>query len=90
MSEVEIPFDSIFWNIIPVVRESKEDGTLVELQWGWTAGMLEEDLSNLAEDSPTGYDSVITTIDMARGLRDKLSKIIEEHDAAKSSTQDVE
>lgn len=78
--EVELPFDSIFWNIVPVVRESKDDGTLVELQWGWTAGMSEEDLANVAEDAPTGYESVTTTLDMARELRDKLTKIIEEHE----------
>jgi hypothetical protein len=75
---VEIPAESIRWYIQPLVREAS-DGVLVELQWGWTAGMSEADLERLAEDSPRGYDSVTTTLRFAEELRDKLTEIIEQH-----------
>ena len=77
-NEVVIHPESIRWNIKPLVREA-EDGVMVELQWGWTAGMTEEDLKNYAEDAPTGYDSVTTTLDLAEELRDQLNVIIEQH-----------
>jgi hypothetical protein len=80
-NEVLIPFDAVLWNIKPVVRESEGDGILVELQWGWTAGMFEEDLKNIADDAPTGHDSVTTNLDMIEELRDELNVIIEKYKA---------
>jgi hypothetical protein len=76
---VELPFDSIWWKICPVVREDLGDGIAVELQWGWTAGMSEEELKNWADDAPTGYESVTTTLDMADELADKLKEIVKKY-----------
>lgn len=66
----------MYWNITPVVKENERD-VVVELQWGWTAGMSEKDLENYADDAPRGWDSVSTTLDMAEELRDKLTLIID-------------
>lgn len=77
-NEVLIPFDAVRWNIVPVVKEA-EDAVLVELQWGWTAGMSEEDPKNVAEDAPTGYESVTTTVDMIDELIPKLMEIVDKY-----------
>jgi hypothetical protein len=68
---VELDSQSIFWNIISIPKDD-EDGKYIELQWGWTAGMSEEDLKNVAEDAPTGYDFVRILPDQAKDLRDQL------------------
>lgn len=78
-TNVEIDSGSIRWNIIPIVKDAA-DCIEIELQWGWTAGMSEEDMKNYAEDAPSGYNSVTTTLDMAKELRDKLNIIIEQHE----------
>ena len=52
----------------------------IELEWGWTADMTDEDLENLADDAPKDKDSVCITLSFARDLRDRLSEIIAKHD----------
>lgn len=70
--------DSIYWKIIPIYKEV--DGVkLIEFQWGYTAGLSDEDLKNYADDAPSGYEKVTTTLDLAVTLRDELNKIIEQH-----------
>ena len=78
---VEIKAGDVYWNIVPKVTEKEGDGVLVELCWGWTAGMTEKDLENYAEDAPRGYESVTTNLDMVEELRDKLTEIIDKHKA---------
>lgn len=68
----------IRWNIIPILKEDQGEW-VVELQWGWTAGMSEEQLANWAEDAPRGYDCVLTNPEMAEELRDRLTKLLEKH-----------
>lgn len=70
----------MYWNILTSVDVKKDDGVIVELSWGWTAGMTEKELENYAEDAPRGHESVVTTLDMAKDLRDRLTKIIDEHE----------
>ena len=79
-NEVVIPFDSVRWNILADPIEA-EDGVLVKLEWGWTAGMTEKDFENYADDAPRGSDSVCTGLDQAEELRDKLTEIINQHKA---------
>jgi hypothetical protein len=50
----------------------------IELQWGWTAGMTEEELENYADDAPRGHDSVKLSLDSARRLRDKLDDLLKD------------
>jgi len=72
----------IFWKIYAKeIEHSKENGPatgepVIELEWGWTAGMSEELLKKYADDAPQGKDSVQTTLSMAIELRDELNKII--------------
>lgn len=73
--------NSIRWSIEPIVHEKLDEGIIIELQWGWTAGMTEEDLKNWADDAPTGYDYMITNLDLVEELRDKLNVIIDKYKA---------
>lgn len=68
---------NIYWNVIPLFVDGGEDGSLVQLQWGWTAGMTEKNLEEIAEDAPKGFDSVTMTWEGAIELRDKLNELIE-------------
>jgi len=78
-NHVEIKSSDIFWKVYPIVIGKNGKNVLVQLQWGWTAGMTEEDLERYADDAPRGYDCVTTTLDMAKELRDELDEIIEKH-----------
>lgn len=83
--KIIIKNDDMYWNIIATKKQvpGYEEGKtldVVELQWGWTAGFDEETLKNLADDAPQGHDTVTTTLEGARSLRDQLNKIINEHD----------
>lgn len=76
--QVEIPAESIYWKIhtVPVIRGKEK---LVRLEWGWTAGMTEEEIKNdYAEDAPTGSASVVTNLELAKELRDDLDRVIKE------------
>lgn len=79
---IQIPLESnsILWRIYPKVHVTENDGVLVELQWGWTAGMTEEDLENYAEDAPTGYESVTTNLDSIKELVEDLQNIIHKYE----------
>ena len=69
--------EHILWNITPIIKN--DDGQqIVELQWGWTAGLTPEEMENYAEDAPQGYDYVQTTPEMARELIEKLQKCLDE------------
>ncbi len=73
---VEIGSQSIFWNIELVAKEDAADGKYAELQWGWLAGMSEEELKNVAEDARSSRWKVVDFVrilpDQAKELRDKI------------------
>ena len=78
-NEIEIPISSILWYIIPTVKEVDSE-MVVDLQWGWTAGMSDQEVAETwADDAPRGYDSVVTSFDGAIELRDKLTALIDKH-----------
>lgn len=76
----------MFWRIfvkeldLPESECPLHGGPVIELEWGWTGGMTEEEMEDLADDAPRGKDSVCTTLDSARELRDRLSEIIAGHE----------
>ena len=78
---VEIKFDSIYWNLQAI--EDEEPGTgkkLVRLEWGWGAGMTDEQRIDCENDNcPAGYETVTTTLDGAAMLVVELMKIIEKN-----------
>lgn len=63
----------IYWNIKPKLLTHPDDGQLVELFWGWTAGI---DESTVADDAPRGFDSLTITRNQAEELRDDLAALI--------------
>jgi len=79
----------MFWRIhakkvdMPDGEEPVGDIPVIELSWGWTAGMTSEELAELADDAPQGYESVLTTLDMLELLRDDLDGIIDGSDGSK-------
>ena len=67
------PFkEDIFWCVRPFFVDGDDDGSLVQLQWGWTAGMTEKDFENLADDAPRGLGAITMTFNDAIELRDKI------------------
>ncbi len=83
---VKIDFDSIYWEIN--VKETgkieyenvdyRDPDPVIELSWGWTAGMTEDEMKEIADDSPTGYKGVRILLSQVIRLRDKLNELIEE------------
>ena len=51
-------------------------GCIVVLSWGWTAGMSDHQISELADDAPKQRWELKLTIDSARKLRDNLSDLL--------------
>jgi 23S rRNA maturation-related 3'-5' exoribonuclease YhaM len=71
----------ILWDVRPKLVNAHANGMLVEMQWGWDAWATKEWLASKADDSPSGYDSVVMTVDQARDLRDALTAIIDSPEA---------
>ena len=77
---VEIKPESIYWNIYAKeFIEKQEEEPVIILEWGWTAGLTEEQLANYAEDAPVGKEEVRTTLTQAKELRDQLDNIINKY-----------
>ncbi len=78
---VKIEFDSIYWNLKAIeVEEEKTGKKLVRLEWGWGAGLTEEERREAEEDnSPAGFESVTTTMDGVAILVNSLVKILEKN-----------
>ncbi len=84
---VPIESSDVYWAIY-VTEPNLPEGQLpagqkhaIQLEWGWTAGMSEEELKGIAEDSPMGKEHVRITLDMAEKLRDDLTAILAKHKA---------
>lgn len=76
-NSVKISFNDIYWEIhAEVLKNTNEKEPIVELSWGWDAGIPEEILKDMAEDAPSGHESVRITMSQAIRLRDKLNEII--------------
>jgi hypothetical protein len=78
---VKIKFNSIYWNLQAIEDEEEKTGKkLVRLEWGWGAGLTDEERIEAEEDnSPAGYETVTTTLDGAAMLVVELMKIIEKN-----------
>lgn len=76
----------MFWNIfakevqMPKGEEPTGGGPAIELTWGWSACLSDEEAENLSDDVPKGKDSVLTTLSMAKELRYRLDEIIARHE----------
>lgn len=70
----------ICWDIQcePVkIENDSSDNQYIELSWGWTAGMSEEQIKELADDCPTGHDSVVITRRIAEDLIENLQNLLD-------------
>ena len=78
---VKIDFNSIYWNLQAIEDEEASTGKkLIRLEWGWGAGLTDEERIEAEEDNcPAGYETVTTTLNGACMLVVELMKIIEKH-----------
>ena len=78
---VKIEFDSIYWNLQAFEAEEDKTGKkLIRLEWGWGAGMTDEQRIDCEKDNcPAGYETVTTTLDGAAMLVVELVKILEKN-----------
>lgn len=75
---IPIKFDDIFWEVQIVKTNRKNfDEPIVELQWGWSAGMTDEERKNVDEDSPSGYKSLPITLSAAKNLAHRINMLVE-------------
>ncbi len=80
-TEVPIREGDMFWKVYAKHDAEAQERhpakhPIIELSWGWTAGMSPENISEMADDCPTGQYAVSTTLDFAKELRDNLDEII--------------
>jgi len=78
---VEIKFDSIYWNLQAIEDEEEKTGKkLIRLEWGWGAGLTDQERIEAEEDDvPAGYETVTTTLNGAAMLVVELVKILEKN-----------
>ena len=78
---VKIDFNAIYWNLQAIEDEEAKTGKkLVRLEWGWGAGLTDEERIEAEEDNvPAGYETVTTTLNGAAMLVVELMKIIEKN-----------
>lgn len=78
-TKVFIDTDQIRWVIHAELHEEPTDREpIISLSWGWTAGMAQSEIDSVADDSPKGHNTVLTSLSMAVKLRDRLNELIEE------------
>lgn len=84
-THVEIRSADIYWEQIHVreitdkMERPANQPVGIQLEWGWTAGMSEEDLKNVAEDAPQGFDVLRITLSGAERLVERLQEVIAKH-----------
>jgi hypothetical protein len=73
----------ILWRVFPsLIKEDdgrlylEADQPVIQLAWGWTAGMSPKELMDIAEDSPRGSSEVQVLYEDAVWLRDQLNELI--------------
>jgi hypothetical protein len=84
---VKVPFASVYWNIEAYPqREDKTNNPLVRLEWGWGAGLTDEQRKIDEENNiPSSCETVTTTLEMAKELVERLNKIINDFENEKIS-----
>ncbi len=75
---VVIHDEDMLWCIHTKLTDRTEYGQpVIELSWGWTAGMTEEEISQLGDDVPKGHHTLSVMLSEAIRVRDELTKLIE-------------
>lgn len=74
---IPIRSSDVLWVIH--VREGATDRHVptVVLEWGWSAGLSEEELAQVAHGAPRGKATVRTTLEMAKAMHAELGQLIE-------------
>ena len=78
---VKIEFNSMYWNVQAIETEEEKTGKkLVRLEWGWGAGLTEEERREAEEDNvPAGFKSVTMTIEGVAMLANRLIEILQKN-----------
>jgi len=85
MSQYHVPIDdnSIYWMLkareitgLPKGKQPCGGNKVVQVEWGWSAGMSDEELANMADDAPNWKYSVRTTLEMAEEFHKELGDLI--------------
>jgi len=70
--DVVLYSEDIRWDInVNTIENGGEK--VIELSWGWTAGMSDEQIAGLADDCPSGHASVLVNYDQALDLISELA-----------------
>ena len=82
-TQVTINDAEMYWDLYPVEVTDMPDGKgpvgndkVVAIEWGWTAGLTEDEKKNYAEDAPDWKYSVKTTLPMAEEFYSRLGELI--------------
>jgi hypothetical protein len=84
-SKTQIPINDaeMYWDLHPVEvtdipdgREPVGNDKVVAIEWGWSAGMTDDELTQIAEDAPSWKYSVKTTLPMAEEFYNRLGELI--------------
>jgi len=82
-TQVPINDAEMYWDLHPVEVTDIPAGAgpvgndkVVAIEWGWTAGLTEDEKKNYAEDAPDWKYSVKTTLPMAEEFYSRLGKLI--------------
>ena len=82
---VPIDDNGIYWVLkareitdLPKNKQPCGGDPVVQVEWGWTAGMSDEELANIADDAPDWKYMVRTTLDSAEEFHKELGELIQE------------
>ena len=76
-TQVELDFFESYWRMHPSKSEETCRGESVYLlEYGWDAGMTEEEVAKMAEDSPGGKIVVKMVEEQLRDLRDDINELL--------------
>lgn len=81
MKKIKIKFNDIYWNVFPIeILEPNTNKRLVRLEWGWGAGMTDEERIQCEKNNvPAGFKSVTMNMDGVAMLFNNLLEILQKN-----------
>ena len=76
----------IFWDVKTETFLLENEGPVMECQYGWTAGMTEEQIKESDDGiNPVGHNTFHLNLQSAKNLKDKLEIFIQESEKVQES-----